>query len=51
VIGAACRLHMAAAAGSRAAVVNEAGRLGHRAQVSREEFRRLAATIDGPGAA
>jgi hypothetical protein len=51
VIGAACRLDMAAVAGSRAAILNEAGRLGHRAQQSRAEFRRLAARIDGDGAA
>ena len=42
------RIVMAAAAGSRQAVVNEAGRLGHRAIAERAEFRRLAAEIEGP---
>lgn len=42
------RIVMAAAAGSRQAVVNEAGRLGHRAAAERAEFRRLAADIEGP---
>jgi len=42
------RIVMAAAAGSRQAVVNEAARLGHRAIAERNEFRRLAAEIEGP---
>lgn len=42
------RIVMAAAAGSRHAVVNEAGRLGHRAIAERDAFRRMAAEIEDP---
>ncbi|MES2210945.1 MAG: hypothetical protein V4515_12305 [Chloroflexota bacterium] len=48
VVAAVNRIVMAAAAGSRQAVVNEAGKLGHRAIAERAEFRRLAAAIEGP---
>lgn len=42
------RIVMAAAAGSRQSVVNEAGRLGNRAIAYRAEFRRMAGWIEGP---
>lgn len=42
----ATRLQTLAAAGSRAQLVDEAGRLGHRAQRARGEFARLASEID-----
>ena len=51
VVAAVNRIVMAAAAGSRQAVVNEAGKLGHRAIAVRSEMRKLAAEIEGPDAA
>lgn len=42
------RLTTAAMAGSRYAVLNEAGRLAHRAARYRSEFARMAAAIEGP---
>ena len=42
------RIRNAAQAGSRMAVLNEAGRLGYRAQGYRARFRRMAAEIEGP---
>lgn len=42
------RIVMAASAGSRHAVINEAQRLGHRALAERAEFRRLASYVEGP---
>lgn len=42
------RIVLAAAQGSRQAVVNEAGRLGHRAMAERAEFQRLARAIEDP---
>lgn len=42
------RLTAAAMAGSRYAVVNEAGRLAHRAARYRQEFGRMAREIEGP---
>lgn len=44
----AARIRMAAAAGSRHAVVNEADRLGFLALRARIEFARLAADIEDP---
>ncbi len=48
VAAAVTRIAMAATAGSRMAVLNEANRLGHRALAARAEFRRLAAFIEDP---
>jgi hypothetical protein len=45
-IAAAERIVLAAAAGSRQAVVNEAGRLAYRAADCRTELRRMAGAID-----
>lgn len=45
-IAAAERIVLAAAAGSRQAVINEAGRLAHRAGDSRVELRRMAGAIE-----
>lgn len=42
------RIQMAAAAGSRQAVINEANRLGFHALQARAEFRRMAAFIEDP---
>lgn len=42
------RIRMAAAAGSRMAVINEANRLGFRALAARAELRRLAQDIEDP---
>lgn len=42
------RIVMAAAAGSRQAVVNEANRLGYRAVAERNEFHKLARDIEDP---
>jgi hypothetical protein len=50
-IAAAERIQMAAAAGSRHAVINEANRLAYRAIACREELRRLAGAVDGGKAA
>lgn len=41
------RIGMAAYAGSRHAVINEANRLGERALRARDEFRRIAAGLEG----
>jgi hypothetical protein len=43
---AAERIHTAAALGNRSLVLNEAGRLGHRAQRARDEFRRMALDVE-----
>lgn len=51
---AVARILAAAGAGSRQAVVNEAGRLGYRAAQFREEFARMAGAIErrpGPSVA
>lgn len=48
VLARVARITNAAMAGSRMAVVNEANRLGHRAQGYRERFRRMAGEIEGP---
>lgn len=47
-IAAANRIVMAAAAGSRSLVINEAGRLAHRAQACREEARARIVAIENP---
>lgn len=43
------RIALAAAAGSRMAVCNEANRLGHRATRARAELRAMAEFIEDPG--
>lgn len=42
------RIGLAAAAGSRRAVINEANRLGFHAMAARAELRRMAAFIEDP---
>ncbi len=48
VAAAVTRIAMAATAGSRMAVINEANRLAFRAIAARAELRRLAAFIEDP---
>lgn len=40
------RIQTAAALGSREQIVNEAGRLGHKATLARDEFRRMAGELE-----
>ncbi len=51
ILAAVDRLTLAATNGSKAAVVNEANRLGHRATLAGLEFHRIAGRIEGPDAA
>ncbi|HAM56445.1 MAG TPA: hypothetical protein DCQ64_14030 [Candidatus Rokubacteria bacterium] len=46
VIEGAERIHAAAAIGSRQLLAHEAGRLSHRAEAARNEFRRFAGGLD-----
>lgn len=46
VLSATERIQVAAASGSREAIVNEAGRLGYRATQARAEFHRMAGELE-----